>query len=221
MSGRVRELRRAAWRTRQTGRRLRDRAGMASRRREHLARTPSGQLRVEVGSGGHPTPGYFHVDVSWQARHLEALAPMWKLPLPDDCAAEVRAIHALEHVEPRLLLGTLREWRRVLVRGGVAHISVPNGPAISEALRTASVPDKWPLIGSLLGMYCNPQSRAPEDLVARSDHQIVFDPELLTWALSEAGFGEIVNRTDEEDDRHSVAWRGLVERYSLIMRATA
>lgn len=221
MRTQVREVRRAVWRTRQSGRRLRDRAGMASRRREYLARTPLGQLRVEVGSGAHPTPGYFHVDVSWQARHLEAVAPMWDLPLPDDCAAEVRAIHALEHVEPRFLLDTLAEWRRVLIRGGVVHISVPNGPAISDALRTASVPDKWPLIGSLLGMYCNPQSRAPEELVARSDHQIVFDQDLLTWALSEAGFTEIVDRTDEEDDRHSVAWRALVDRYSLIMSATA
>ncbi len=49
----------------------------------------------------------------------------------------------------------------------------------------------------------------------------MFDRELLRWALSEAGFSEIVDRTDEDDDRHSVAWRHMVERYSLIMRATA
>lgn len=146
---------------------------------------------------------------------------MWSLPLPDDSAIEVRAIHALEHVEPAHLVETLSEWRRVLVPGGAVHISVPNAPAIMAAFEAASIPDKWPLMGSLLGMYCNPQSRSPDDLTLRSDHQIVFDHDVLAWALDQAGFGEVVDLTYEDEDRHSLAWRPMVDRYSLIMRATA
>jgi hypothetical protein len=221
MSGQLGELRAALGRARRAARRLRDRAGMSSRRKRHLAALPPGQLRVEVGSGGFPTPGYFHIDVSWSARHLEAIAPMWALPLPAGAAVEVRAIHALEHVEPRLLVPTLREWRRVLVPGGLVHVSVPNGPAIMAAFQAASVPDKWPLMGSILGMYCNAASRTPDALRLRSDHQIVFDRDMLAWALGEAGFRDIVDVTDQEDDRHSLAWRPVVARYSLVIRATA
>jgi len=180
-----------------------------------------GDLRVEVGSGTEPLKGYFHIDKWPWSPHLEAIALMWRLPLPDCSASEVRAIHSLEHVEPPRLIATLEEWRRVLVTGGTLYVSVPNGPAIMAAFERASVPEKWPLIGSLLGMYCNIDDQDPSALTLRADHQIVFSRELLEWALREAGFTEIRDLTAEMADRHTIAWRSLVPQYSLIMRATA
>lgn len=206
---------------RRWGRRIRRRAGIGRRRREYFELVPLGEFRVEIGSGDHPTPGYFHVDVFPWAPHLETVAEMWALPLPDSSAVEIRAIHSLEHVPPPKLLDTLREWRRALVPGGVVHVSVPNAPAIMGAFERASIPEKWPLMGSILGMYCNPASRDPLELSLRSDHQLIFDCDLLTWALREAGFAEIADLTNEVDDRHSLAWRAMVDRYSLVMSAVA
>jgi hypothetical protein len=205
-------------RPRQWARRLASRATVPVRRRRYLR---GGPRRLEVGSGDHPTEGCFHVDIYPWAPHLEAIAPMWKLPLPDNWAVELRATHSLEHVEPPRLVETLLEWRRVLAPGGFVQVSVPNGPAIMAAFTRAPLEDKWPLMGSLLGMYCNPESRAPESLRLRSDHQLVFDRDVLAWALTTAGFSDIEDLTEGADDRHSVAWRPLVDRYSLIMRATA
>jgi hypothetical protein len=194
---------------------------MPVRRRRYAATVPRGSWRIEIGSGLYPTAGYFHVDVSPWNPHLEAAAPMWQLPLPDAVAIEVRAIHSLEHAQPPRLVETLREWRRVLTRGGKVHISVPNAPAIMEAFQQAAISEKWPLMGSMLGMYCTPDDRDPSALQLRADHQIVFDRAVLEWALREAGFTEITDETEHLDDRHSLAWRHLVERYSLIMCATA
>jgi hypothetical protein len=74
------------------------------------------------------------------------------------------------------------------------------------------------LSGALLGMYCGPDVRGPEDLAASSDHQILFDRPLLLAALEEAGFGGLVDLTEAVSDRHTDAWNQVVERYSIVVQ---
>jgi SAM-dependent methyltransferase len=178
-----------------------------------------GSRRLEIGGGPHAQRGFLHVDIDPGAHHLEWVAPAWALPVPDGWATEIAAVHALEHVEPARLLPTLSEWNRVLAPGGRVRVHVPNGPALMEAFISRPVPEKWPIMGSLLGMYCGPAVRRPEGLDLRSDHQLIFDAPLLTWALTEAGFTEVRDLTDAVEDRHSMAWRELVPKYSLIAEA--
>lgn len=180
-----------------------------------------GTRRIEIGPGPYPTPGFLHMDIEPWGPHLEAIGPMWALPFPNDWAIEIRAIHALEHVHPSQLQDTLREWHRVLHAGGEVLISVPNGPAIMDAFKRAPIAEKWPLGGSLLGMYCGPDVRDPREMSMRSDHQIVFDWSVLEWALQTSGFSDIQDLSDDWKDRHSEAWDPIVERYSLVARATA
>ena len=49
--------------------------------------------------------------------------------------------------------------------------------------RPARSSEKWPIMGSILGMYCSPDVRDPRGLELRSDHQLIFDAPLLQWAL--------------------------------------
>ena len=93
-----------------------------SRRRE-LAQ---GTRKVEVGSGFSPRDGYLHIDLDPGAPHLEYVAEARELPLPDGFADELLASHVLEHVEPRFLQSTLREWHRVLKPGGTVEIHSPD-----------------------------------------------------------------------------------------------
>jgi Methyltransferase domain len=178
-----------------------------------------GSRRLEIGGGPHAQRGHLHVDIDPGAHHLEWVAPAWDLPLPDGWATEISAIHALEHVEPPRLLETLGEWRRVLEPGGRVQIHVPNGPALMEAFRSRPVEEKWPIIGSLLGMYCSPNVRDPHGLTVRSDHQLIFDEPLLSWALESAGFVAVRDLTGAVEDRHTGPWRPLVPDYSLIAEA--
>jgi hypothetical protein len=108
-----------------------------------------------------------------------------------------------------------------LASGGTVLISVPNGPAIMDAFRDASVPEKWPLLGSILGMYCGPDLRDPRGLTVASDHQVVFDWPLHEAMLLLAGFQNVANISDEWKDRHSEAWRPVCRDYSLVVRAFA
>jgi SAM-dependent methyltransferase len=194
--------------------RLRERLGLD----DEAAR---GTRKIEIGGGPYAQAGYLHVDVDPGAEHLEVVAAAWDLPFPDGWATEILSVHQLEHVHPSQLLATLQEWRRVLRPGGVVRVHVPNGPALMEAFLRSPIDEKWPIMGSLLGMYCSPSVRSPDGLTVRSDHQVIFDPPLLRWALEQAGFERVEDLTDSAEDRHNEGWRGMVNHYSIIMEAAA
>jgi hypothetical protein len=175
--------------------------------------------RIEVGGGPHPQRGFVHVDNDPNAAHLEALTDAWELPIDDEWAEQLIAVHVLEHVEPVRLCQTLSEWHRVLQPGGWLRVHVPNGPALMRAFIQAPVEGKWRAAGSLLGQYCGPNTISPAELWRRSDHQIIFDAELLTWALSEASFVDVTDVSERVHDRHTDAWDAVIPCYSLVMEA--
>ncbi len=178
--------------------------------------TAVGSRRLEIGCGPFPSPGYLHVDIDPSARHLEASAPAWKLPFPNEWATEVLAVHSLEHVPPRMLMPTLREWHRVLGPGGRVRVHVPNTAELVDSFLASPVDEKWRSMGAVLGMYSHPGVRGPEELEVSSDHQILFDRALIEWALDSAGFSEITDLTDHTSDRHTDSWREVVPHFSLI-----
>jgi hypothetical protein len=181
--------------------------------------TAVGSRRIEIGSGDRPSPGHIHVDMDAEAWHTEVRAPAWRLPFSDEWAEEILAIHSLEHVPPLLILPTLREWRRVLRPGATLRVHVPNCGPLMERFLSAAVDEKWALAGGLLGMCCSPTDRTPERFRQLSQHQILFDAPLLRWVLAEAGFGDLVDLTEEVADFHTEAWKDLVPRYSLVVEA--
>jgi predicted SAM-dependent methyltransferase len=178
-------------------------------------------LKVELGCGPHPSPGYVHMDIDRSARHLEHVGPIWNLPFADESVEELLAIHVLEHVHPADLSDTLKEWHRVLAPGGSAKVHVPNAPEIFESFRLNPPDQKWALINALMGMYGGANISSPDDIARefRSDHQAMYDFELLEHVLLEAGFGRVENLTGRVTDRHCEAWRGVVKDFSLIVRA--
>jgi predicted SAM-dependent methyltransferase len=178
-----------------------------------------GSRRIEIGCGPFPTPGYIHVDVDPAARHLEAFTPGWKLPFPAGWADEVLAVHSLEHVPPSMLMPTLREWHRVLAAGGRVRVHVPNTLELTQSFLESPVEQKWRTMGAMLGMFCHPGVRSPEELEVAADHQLMFDKPLLSWALETAGFVEVTDLTERLTDRHSESWSEVVPHFSLIFEA--
>lgn len=82
-------------------------------------------MKLEVGAGGSPRPGYKHLDVV-PGRDIDFVCPAWKTPLADGSVEEVYARHFLEHLSPAEADRTLREWLRLLAPGGAAHVVVPD-----------------------------------------------------------------------------------------------
>src|SRR2546425_4061710 len=116
-------------------------------------------IRVNVGCGPTPTPGWLNIDNSpsvWIGRHpalLAALEPsgllsnerlrlarrareagiVWgdarRLPVADGSADVVYCSHLLEHLDRREVQGVLAEVSRVLRSGGVLRIARPEHSA--------------------------------------------------------------------------------------------
>jgi predicted SAM-dependent methyltransferase len=194
------------------------------RRRLELDSPAEQPLRIEIGSGRHPTPGYVHVDFDRRARHLEHVAHAWRLPFPDGAAEELIAVHVLEHVHPARVLETLREWRRVLRPGGTVRIHVPNATAIFRAYETAPASQRWALVHAIYGMERDARVSSPDDLDAerdRPDHKAIYDFRLLADVLRRAGFVDVEDLSAELEDRHTLGWKPVVEHLSLIVRAAA
>jgi hypothetical protein len=178
-----------------------------------------GSRKVEVGSGTRPQPGYIHVDVDPWAWHVEYVASAWDLPLADEWAEEILAIHSLEHVPPKHLSRTLAEWRRVLAPEGLLRVHVPNAPGIMNSFEGSPVSRKWALMGAVLGMYNGPEVSSPAALQSPADHQILFDAALLREVLVEAGFRDVRDVTGEVADIHSDEWKGVVPDLSIVFHA--
>lgn len=191
------------------------------RRRFELDGEVVDPLRVEIGAGTHPTPGYVHVDANRRSRHLEHVARAGRLPFADGTVAEILAVHILEHVHPSRVDATLREWRRVLRPGGFVQIHVPNAATVFPAFLNASADQKWTLMVGIFGDTSVPW--VDDDTTLDVDrHQAVYDFGLLEHVLLGAGFDKAEDLSAEITDRHTAGWSdlGLVDRISLVVRAT-
>lgn len=177
-------------------------------------------LRVEIGSGPFPSPGYVHVDADRSARHVEHRASASALPFADDTVEELLAIHILEHIHASEVVPTLAEWRRVLRPGGYAQIHVPDAATVFAAFLDSPPEDKWTLMVPIFGMTSHARLGRPGALDLER-HHVIYDFALLERVLLDAGFARVEDVSAELTDRHVEGWRDLdlVPRISLIVRA--
>ena len=80
-----------------------------------------GVIRLNVGSGDHPVPGWVNVD-AWPGCQPDVVADLRALPFPDRSAARAFYGHVLEHIPFADVPAVLAEAARVLAPGG--HLAV-------------------------------------------------------------------------------------------------
>lgn len=157
-------------------------------------------MRLELGSGYHPTPGFTHLDINPNAPDVDIVGPAFPVDLPDGACDELRAVDVLEHLPYRQTHAALAEWARVLVPGGLLYVQVPDAETImrwyvQEPARLlerlpADVPASreggaaWRLLG---GQDDNVCARDGDDWRWNA-HYSLFSAESLTVALDRAGF---------------------------------
>lgn len=81
-----------------------------------------GLLKVDIGGGLNPYPGYVTVDTR---EHADFVADLNDgIPLPDNSVGVLNASHILEHIHDKTKI--MGEIHRVLAHGGWAFIEVPS-----------------------------------------------------------------------------------------------
>jgi predicted SAM-dependent methyltransferase len=150
-------------------------------------------IRLEVGSGGNPRPGYVHLDIDLKAKHLEIHSSTNAIPLMNESVIELLSINMLEHIEWTMVRKTLKEWGRVVTPGGSIKIHVPDIEWLITFFKDSkddwkknvgnqplnAAEDKWEYLNHYV-MSTN---------TAYNMHRSVFTEKMLYGLLTEVGFG--------------------------------
>jgi predicted SAM-dependent methyltransferase len=150
-------------------------------------------VRLNLGSGERPLPGFVNVDTLADAAGVDVVADVTeRLPFDDASAEVIYAVHLLEHVATDRVPGVLADWRRVLRPGGVLMLAVPDLDAIARVMVERSgwfTPPHNPWLGAIYG-----GQKDEWDF-----HKTGFTAPWLAYLLDNAGFGDIqrVERFDE------------------------
>ncbi len=166
-------------------------------------------MKLEIGCGWHPMPGYdLHVDrVNFP--HVEVVADARQLPFADETFAAILSIHCLEHLEYLDLTATLAEWKRVLTRDGVIEVHVPHAENACRAyLHTRDPARRREICRVLLGDANLPPAERG------SRHLAMLDPLLMEHFAAQAGLQVVW--MGEAEDRHAV-WNSLIPGAGLCV----
>ncbi len=85
-------------------------------------------LRIDIGAGARPAPGFISVDLN--PRLAEVVASADDLPFEDGEVEAIRAVDVLEHMSYRDTDRVLAEWARVAAPGCELYVQVPDADAI-------------------------------------------------------------------------------------------
>jgi len=176
----------------------------------------SGLVRVELGSGYAPTPGFLHVDINPNATSVDLVAPAYPLPFENESVDELRAVDVLEHISYRDTRAVLVEWARVLRPGGMLYVQVPDAGEIMSwfsfhpARLLERIPDELPqtpisgVAWRLLGGHMDGQSVRDGDDFRWNAHYALFTRVSLEHGLRSAGF--VVKKCETNGHPNLMCW---------------
>ncbi|MEI6984956.1 MAG: methyltransferase domain-containing protein [Rhodospirillaceae bacterium] len=138
--------------------------------------------RLHLGCGQRYIPGFYHIDARpWP--HVDYVARIERLDFISDATVDlIYASHVLEHFSRWECLPVLKEWGRVLRPGGVLRLAVPDFAACAKLYYEHGLEDA---LNGLIGLISGGQ-RHPDDF-----HKMVFDEQLLSQLLVQAGFASV------------------------------
>ncbi len=158
-------------------------------------------LLVNVGAGLQGKPGWVNVDV-WENPNINCLYDCRKdLPFPDESVRGIFCEHFFEHIDyTEEVPYFLSDCRRVLKRGGVLRLIVPD----TERYLRAYCKGGWEELTSIRplgadhtdfhGKYNTPLELINFVFRQGQEHQFAYDFETLQFVLAQYGFPEIVRQ---------------------------
>lgn len=148
-------------------------------------------MKLHLGCGEKHIPGFVHVDIR-DHPHIDFRVPVNALDFASDDSVDlIYASHVLEHFGRHELDQVLREWFRVLRKGGILRLAVPDFGAVSKRYQETGE------LGELIGLVCGGQHNQYDF------HKMIFDEKLLRERLRQTGFLSI-SRYDWRNIDH--AW---------------
>ena len=147
------------------------------------------KIKLHIGCGGVYKPGYINID-AFDASVADVIARGENLPFSNEEVDLIEAYHLLEHLTILECKTLLKEWFRVLKKGGKVKIEVPDLEKNMEIFLRSSHRKRW---GPYRGEFSYGRI---EVIYGKGDspgqlHKTGFDRRWLKELFQEAGFTEI------------------------------
>jgi predicted SAM-dependent methyltransferase len=140
----------------------------------------NGGINLHLGCGSVAHPKFVNIDLL-PAPHVHYVRSIDDLsPFKDSTVSLIHASHCLEHFPHGKVSDVLKEWCRVLKKGGILRLSVPNFDVLLDIYNENG--KDIDLIMSMLMGYQN---------YKYNYHKIVFTNASLSSLLRDVGFKEI------------------------------
>lgn len=95
-------------------------------RRPPMPLNHDGKVNIHLGCGGINHPAFINID-GIPAPHVHYVQRIDKLhPFTNDSVDLVYACHCLEHFSHRQIANVLKEWHRIIKKGGILRVAVPD-----------------------------------------------------------------------------------------------
>ena len=163
-------------------------------------------MKIHLGCGKRYLSGFIHIDIA-NFPHIDHVSSVESLPfIENDSADEIYTSHTFEYFDRLDAPIVLKEWNRILKKGGKLYLTVPD---FENLIRIYSDSGKLEnIIGPLFGRWIN------SNLVSPLYHKTVWDRNDLTKYLLNAGFSKIhdfdpkiyLSQIDESYDDYSLAF---------------
>lgn len=164
-------------------------------------------IKLELGSGNNPQPGFVHLDVSKSMPHVEIECDVstQRIPIPDGCVSELLANHLIEHIPWRKLPHVFGEIKRVTIPGARIFMRTPDLEFIAKTYLAGKMTDEHPNdVNTMKSVFgeCGPSQWAIIKLHSGQDypsnfHFLAMDKESMTQILKKNGFERITFFTGE------------------------
>lgn len=147
---------------------------------------------LHLGCGYTILPGFINLDIR-DIDGIDKVSEVYPLPYKDNTFDLIYGSHLLEHFPRDKTLFILKEWVRVLRKGGTLRLSVPSLEALIKIYQQEN--DLSQIIGPLYGKQDYPYNY----------HYTVFDYKTLKKLMEEAGL-TAVHLWDYRRTTHSDYW---------------
>ncbi len=136
-------------------------------------------IKLHLGCGNVNLEGFLHIDLGPYS-HVDYRSSVDDLNMfQDNTVSLIYAAHVLEHFSRRDIDQVLAEWFRVLKKGGILRLAVPDFKAcVDQYLENGE--DLGEILGLLIGGHKDEYDR----------HGMIFDERSLSDYLQAAGFSE-------------------------------